>query len=448
MDTSGRVTRSRLMDRRRFLTVLAGAALATPGLLAYTTRPAVAARGRRWAAVQRMIDGYVADGKAAGACVALSFGDTAPAYLSVGRIALGSPVRFDENSICRIYSMTKPVTGVAAMILVEEGRLAPDQPVADVLPEFRSLRVAIDLEKGMESRPAEKTMTMRHLLTHTSGLSYWIPRLGDKLPAAYRERGITPGNYGSGLDKPGYGPQAKSLTEMVTRLADLPLICEPGTAWNYSIGPDVMVLVIERVTGMGFDVFLRERVFEPLGMSSTGFQVAPKDAGRLTTNYNVTADGLKVRDSGAESVWLRPPTLLAGGGGLVSTACDFARFGAMLLGDGALGRVRVLKAETARLAHSNLLPNGVVYPDGGGFGAGARVVLPGCDRRFGTPGTFGWGGAASTVWWIDPARRGNMVFMTQFMPTDTAGADQELGLQRRAAVRDEILAAVEADLNP
>ena len=435
------------MDRRRFLTALAGAALATPSLLAWATRLAEAARGHRWATVQRLIDGYLTDGQVAGACVALSYGDTPPAYLSVGRIALGSPVRFDENSICRIYSMTKPVTGVAAMILVEEGRLALDQPVADVLPEFRSPRVAIDLEKDLESRPAEKTMTMRHLLTHTSGLSYWTPRSGaGALPTAYRERGITPGNYGSGLDRPGYGPQAKSLTEMVRRVADLPLICEPGTAWNYSMGPDVMGLVIERVTGKGFDVFLRERVFEPLRMSSTGFQVAPKDAKRLTTNYNLTADGLNPRDSGAESVWLRPPTLLSGGGGLVSTARDFSRFGAMLLGDGALGRVRVMKAETTRLARSNLLPNGVVYPGAGGFGAGARVVLPGGDGRFGTPGTFGWGGAASTDWWIDPARRGNVVFMTQFMPTDTPGADQSLGQQRRAAARDEFSAAIEADL--
>ena len=221
---------------------------------------------------------------------------------------------------------------------------------------------------------------------------------------------------------------------MVTRVVDLPLACEPGTAWNYSIGADVMGLVIERVTGKGFDVFLRERLFEPLDMSSTGFQVASRNAARLTTNYNVTPDGLKPGDTGATSVWLRPPRLLAGGGGLVSTARDFARFGTMLLGDGALSRVRIMKAETARLARSNLLPAGVVYSGGGGFGAGARVVLPGGDGRFGPAGTFGWGGAAGTVWWIDPARQGNMVFMTQFMPPDAY------------PVRDQISAAIEADL--
>jgi Beta-lactamase class C and other penicillin binding proteins len=422
------------MDRRRFLTLLAGAALATPSLIGCVARAATRP-AQRWTAVQRMIDGYVADRKVAGAAVALSYGGTALAYPAAGRIALGSPVRFDENSLCRIYSMTKPVTGVAAMTLIEDGKIALDQPVADVLPEFRSLHVAIDLQKSMESRPAVKTMTMRHLLTHTSGLSYWTPLSGvGALPTAYRERGITPGNYGAGLNRPGYGPQAKNLVEMVERVAELPLAYEPGTAFNYSIGLDVMGLVIERVTGKGFDVFLRERLFESLDMSSTGFQVAPKNAACLTTNYHVTPDGLKPTDTGAASVWLRPSTPLAGGAGLVSTARDFARFGAMLLGDGALGRIRVMKPETARLARSNLLPAGVVYSGGGGFGAGARVVVPGGDRRFGPLGSFGWGGAAGTVWWIDPARRGNMVFMAQFMPPDSY------------PVRDEIAAAIEADL--
>jgi CubicO group peptidase (beta-lactamase class C family) len=420
-------------NRRHFLNALAGAALAAPGLVRHAAWAATLP-DRRWTAVRRLLDGYVADKKIAGAAAALSYGGSPPAYLSAGRIALDSPVRFDENSLCRIYSMTKPVTGVAAMMLVEDGRLALDQPVADVLPEFRSLRVAIDIQKSMESRPAVKTMTMRHLLTHTSGLSYWTPESGDgALPKAYRERGITPGNYGPRLNRPGYGPQAKNLVEMVKRVAELPLLCEPGTAWNYSIGLDVMGLVIERVTGKGFDVFLRERLFDPLGMSSTGFQVAPKNAARLTTNYNVTPEGLRPIDAAATSVWLRPPTLLAGGAGLVSTARDFARFGATLLGDGALGRVRVMKPETARLARSNLLPVGVVY-SGGGFGAGGLVVLSGGYTRFAPPGSFGFGGAAGTLWFIDPARRGNRVFMTQLMPPHPY------------PIRDDMAAAVEADL--
>lgn len=144
-----------------------------------------------------MIDSYVAGGKLAGAVAALSYGGEPYAYPSAGRIALDSPVPFDQHSLCRIYSMSKPVTGVAAMLLIEDGSLSLDQPVADVLPEFRSLRVAIDIEKGLASRPATRTMTMRHLLTHTSGLAYWTPMMGvGSLPAEYRAHGITPGNYG------------------------------------------------------------------------------------------------------------------------------------------------------------------------------------------------------------------------------------------------------------
>ncbi len=416
------------MNRRHFLNVLAGAALAAPGLVRHAAWAATLP-ARRWTAVQRLLDGYVADKKIAGAAAALSYGGSPLAYLSAGRIALDSPVRFDENSLCRIYSMTNPVTGIAAMVLVEGGRIKLDQPVANVLPEFRSRRVAIDIQKNMESRSAVKTMTMRHLLTHTSGLSYWTPLTGEGvLPVAYRERGITPGNYGAGLNRPGYGLQAKGLVDMVERVAELPLAFEPGTAWQYSIGLDVMGLVIERVTGKGLDVFLGERLFGPLRMDSTGFQVAPKNVARLTTNYTVTPGGLQPLDRAASSVWLKPPTLLAGAAGLVSSARDFARFGAMLLGDGALGRVRVIKPETARLAFSNLLPTGVVSPRGG-YGAGAPVVLPGVPNIAGPPGTVIHGGAAGTLWWIDPARRGNIVFMTQFMPptsypilADTAAA--------------------------
>ena len=422
------------INRRHFLNALAGA---LPSALWLDNRAAWAATwsAPRWTAVQRLLDGYVADKKIAGAGAALSYGGRPPVYLSAGHIALDSSVRFDENSLCRIYSMTKPVTGIAAMMLVEEGKIALDQAVSEVLPEFHSPRVATDIEKGLSARPAVKQMTMRHLLTHTSGLSYWTPSAGaGVLPTSYRERGITPGNYGARLNRPGYGPQARNLTEMVERAAELPLLCEPGTAYNYSIGLDVMGLVIERVTRKGFDVFLRERVFEPLDMNSTGFQVTPKNAARLTTNYNVTPEGLKPTDPAATSAWLRPPTLLAGGAGLISTARDFARFGAMLLGDGALGRVRVLEPETARLARSNLLPAGVVYAGGDGFGAGASLVINGSNRRFGPVGSFGWGGAAGTLWRIDPARRGNMVFMSQHMPPETY------------PIREDMADAIEADL--
>ena len=405
-----------MTNRRHFLATLTGAALGSSRLIA--SRPLIATSAapgvRRWTAVHKLLDGYVAGKKMAGAIVAVSYGDAAPAYLAAGTIALDSPTRIDEHSVCRIYSMTKPVTGIAAMLLVEDGTITLDQPVADVVPEFRSLKVAIDIEKSLDSRPATKTMTMRHLLTHTSGLASWTPLSSGPalLHVAYRERGITPGNAGERLNRSGYGPQAKSLVDMVERLATLPLAYEPGTVYNYSIGTDVMAL-IECASGKKYEAFLHDRVFAPLDMVSTGFQVRPQDAARLTTNYEVTPNGLRPTDPAATSAFLQPPQLVAGGGGLVSTARDYARFGAALLNDGALEGTRIMKVETARTARSNLLPPGVLNAIGG-QGAGVPVVIPG-QQAIAPPGSAIGSGAAGTMWWIDPSRRGNVVFLTQII---------------------------------
>lgn len=423
-----------ILDRRQFLAALAGATLATTPLTGCAIAPTAARPARRWVATQKLIDGYVADRMFAGVAMALSYGGDDFAYPAAGTLAFDSATRVDENSLFRIYSMTKSVTRIAALMLVEDGDISLDQPVDGVLPEFRSLQVAIDIEKGMESRPATRRMTMRHLLTNTSGLANWTPGSGGgALHALYRERGITPGNYGGGLRRLTYGPQAKNLAEMVERVAELPLAYEPGTVVHYSIGFDVMGLVIERVTGKGYGVFLRERLFGPLKMDSTGFQVAPGDVARLTTNYDATQDGMKAIDPGPTSVWLKPPTLIAGGAGLVSTARDFARFGSMLLGEGDLDGARVMKPETARLALSDLKPAGAVDPTEG-VGTGTRNLLL---HPFGPPGSYGGGGAAGTIWWIDPALRGNVVFMAQSMGRYTPAT---------YPVPKRLLAAVEADL--
>jgi CubicO group peptidase (beta-lactamase class C family) len=344
----------------------------------------------------------------------------------------------DEDSLWRIKSMTKQATGAAAMMLIEDGVLALDQPVAEILPALRSMRVAVDPERSLASRPAERSITIRHLLTHTSGFSYWIPSLGEGLlPRAYRERGITPGNYyPAKLNQPGYGRQARGLAEMVERLAELPLAFEPGTAWRYSVGADVLGAVIERITG-GFEAFLQERLFTPLAMSSTGFQVTARNAARLTSNYEAGPAGPVLLDPGPASVFLRPTTLPAGGAGLVSSARDFMRFGLMLLHGGALRGARVMRPETARLVTSNLLPEGVVsgatISGARGFGAGGAVVLPGDSSPFGTPGSYGGGGAANTLWGLDPQRRLVWLFMSQHMPAE-----------RRSLA--EVAAAIESDL--
>ena len=344
----------------------------------------------------------------------------------------------DENSLWRIKSMTKQVTGVATMMLIEDGVLALDQPVAEILPALRSMRVAVDPGKSLDSRPAERPITVRHLLTHTSGFGYWIPSSGEGLlPRAYRERGITPGNYyPAKLNQPGYGPQARGLTEMIDRLAELPLAFEPGTAWLYSVGADVLGAVIERIAG-GFEPFLRERLFTPLAMSSTGFQVPARDSERLTSNYEKGPAGPVLLDSGPSSIFLRPPTLPAGGAGLVSSARDFMRFGLMLLHGGVLDGTRVMRPETARLVTSNLLPEGVTsgsaISGARGFGAGGAVVLPGDSSPFGAPGNYGGGGAANTLWGLDFPRRGVWLFMSQHMP-----AERRSVTEVPAAIQDDL----------
>jgi CubicO group peptidase (beta-lactamase class C family) len=399
------------MDRRHFIAMLAG----TLPLGAWRLAFGQALTARSWPTLLKLLTDYAGAQKLAGGAVAVADGDAPLIYLKAGRIALDADAAFDEHSVCRIYSMTKPVTGLATILLVEAGKLRLDQPVADIIPELRKLQVALEPGKGLEARPAKQTMTIRHLLTHSSGLVYWTPLHDiDALSAAYRVRGITPGNYGAGLTRPGYGPQAVGLDDMVKRLAELPLAAEPGTVWRYSVGLDVMGLVIQRVSGKPLDVFARERLFEPLNLASTGFQVPSTAASRLTTNYTVTPKGLVPLDPRDTSVFLKPSTLLAGGGGLVSTARDFARIGAMLIGDGKLEGARVMSAESARLARSNLLPPAVRY-EGGGYGAGMRVAAGG-KMPHDAAGAVSWNGAAGTMWLVDPTRRFNFVFMSQFMP--------------------------------
>lgn len=409
------MTATTMTDRRRF--VGAAAALAATAWSAPAPCWTAGARQRRWPTVQALLDGYVADKKYAGVTAALSYAGSPLEFPSAGALAYDSPVGVDQDSLFRIYSVTKPVTGIAAMMLVEDGKISLDQPVADVLPELRDIRVAVDPANSLASRAASSAMTMRQLLTHTSGLSNWQPLLGDPpITRAYRERGITPGSFVRQPGETWYRDQVKGLTAMITGVAEVPLIADPGTAWNYSMGLDVMGAVIERASGLPLDTFMRKRLFVPLGMRSTGFQVAAKDARRLMTLYGNAPTGPQAIDRGSDSVWLGAPTLLAGGGGLVTSARDFIRFAQMLLGGGTLEGVRVLKPETVRLAMSNLLPPGVAYPQTGGFGAGASVVMPGVQSDNGPPGTYSAVGASSTMFQVDPLRRGVALFFAQYIP--------------------------------
>jgi CubicO group peptidase (beta-lactamase class C family) len=432
------------LSRRSCIAAIAGAALMPAGFAARAATP----KSSAWPALQKTLDELVAERRGAGIGVGLCFGDAPPEYPSAGTLAFDSRAPFNQDSIARMYSITKNVTRIAALLLVEDGKLALDQPVTDVLPEFRNLRVVVDLAKGLESRPATKVMTMRHLITNTSGLGSWTPGSdsGEPLHKLYRERGVTPGNYGAGRNRPGYGEQPKTLEELVGRVAELPLAFEPGTVLHYSIGFDVMALVIQRVSGMGYDRFVHERLFKPLGMKSTGFQVAARNADRLTTLYDATGRNapisatpdpslpadFRIVDDRATSDWLKPPEPLAGGAGLVSTTRDFLRYARMLLNEGTLESVRIMKPETARLATGNIHPAGVEDPSES-VGAGSRALLM---TPLYPPGTIGSAGASGTIFWIDPKRRGAVVFIAQVM----------YGSPARSPYAKPLAAAIEQDL--
>jgi CubicO group peptidase (beta-lactamase class C family) len=407
-----------MLDRRRFLVGLAALA-ATPAF----------ARTATWAKVQALLDRYVAEKKVSGLSVALTGGGVPLGYVNAGTLALDSAAAASEDTLWRIYSMTKPVTGAAAALLVEEGKLRLDQPVSDFFPAFAKVQVAVAPATSLDARPARTPITVRHLLTHTAGLTYMI--MGDgPVQKAYRQKGLF-GAYGT-PPQPGDGAMPATLAEFAERLATVPLIAEPGTVYHYSVALDLLGAVIEQASGQPFDTFLRTRFFEPLDMRSTAFHAV--DPKRLSTNYFVTPKGLLAVDSAAKGVFLAPPAVAYGGSGLVSSSRDYARFGMMLLGDGALGGVRVLKPETARLMRSNLLPAGVTaMGDGSGYGAGGRVVLPTTANANDSVGSYGWGGAAGTSFWIDPARRTMVTLMTQFMPQDVYPIRKEL---REAMIAD------------
>ena len=408
-----------MLQRRQFLA----------GLAALAVAPAFARETAAWPKVQALLDRYVAEKKVSGLSLALTTAGRPLAYVNAGTLALDSSVAASEDTLWRIYSMTKPITGAAAMLLIEEGKLKLDQPVSDFFPAFAKVGVAVDPATSLEARPAKTPITIRHLLTHTAGLTYTIMGTG-AVQKAYREKGLF-GAYG-GPPQPGDGAMPATLAEFAEKLATVPLIAEPGTTYHYSVALDLLGAVIEKASGMAFDAFLRTRFFEPLGMASTAFHAL--DPARLSTNYFITPKGLLPVDSAAKGVFLAAPSVPYGGSGLVSSSRDYARFGMMLLGDGALGTVRVLKPETAQLMRSNLLPAGVTaMGDGSGYGAGGRVVVATTKGANDSVGSYGWGGAAGTSFWIDPARRTMATVMTQFMPQDAYPLRREV---REAMIAD------------
>ncbi|MDP3908169.1 serine hydrolase [Novosphingobium sp.] len=405
------LTRRRLLSSGLWLG--AGAGLAGLPLGAALARyPALP-----WTNVTALIDSYVSQRKLAGAVAAMGRWHQPARIIARGSHALDKSARIGADSLFRIYSMTKPITGMAAMILIDEGRLGLDQPIADLLPKFAKQQVQVTPDGSVtELVPATRAITVRHLLTHTAGLGYSIIQQGP-IKTAYERAGVVPGQVSRtqvrGLPDV---PTAPSLAEFADRLAQLPLVYEPGTQWSYSVSLDLLGRVIELASGQSFESFLHQRLFGPCGMTSTFFQVPVRAAARLTDNYGVGKAGLVPLDPARNSVYLDRPAFPFGGAGLVSSPRDYDRFLLMLLGKGVLGGKRVMTERAVALGTSNLLPEGVVTAGtmvaGAGFGAGGRVGLGN------GAGQYGWGGAAGTVAMVDSVRGVRAAFYTQYMPSD------------------------------
>ena len=309
--------------------------------------------------------------------------------------------------------MTKPITTVAALMLYEEGRLHLDDPLAVFLPEFAEPLVLRDGARHLDQvERARETLTLHHLLTHTSGLVYGSQ--GGLLGEAYKAQPVK------------FGPAGGGLAANVKRLSGLALLFEPGRRWNYGVSTDVLGRVVELVSGQTLDVFFRERVLEPLAMTDTGFEVAAENLDRLAKLYGPTSEsgGMAARDGAADSEFRagRVDTF-SGGGGLLSTAGDYLRFAEMLRRGGELDGTRLLGPRTVALMTANHLPGTIAELgptpwteasfEGLGFGLGVSVIgNPARARLSGSPGDYGWGGVASTVFWVDPVEDMTVLFLT------------------------------------
>ncbi len=325
-------------------------------------------------------------------------------------------VPIGDDSLFRIYSMTKPITSVAAMMLYERGLFQLGDPVSDVIESFGNLRVyAGGSDARMSAVTATEPVRMLHLLTHTAGLTYGFIRQ-HPVDAVYRARGLD-------------GPQSGGLQALCDGIADVPLLFQPGSEWAYSMATDVLGRVVEVLSGRPLAEFFADEIFGPLGMAETRFGTGPEPNSRLVTLYSLGGGGLIAVDDLAALV--DRPSYPSGGGGLISSAHDYHRFTQMLLRRGELDGHRVLGSRTVDYMTRNHVPGGVdlatfgraLYSEspmrGVGFGLGFSVDLdPAAARRPGSPGTFGWGGMAGTRFWVDPAEELTALFFTQvFTPT-------------------------------
>jgi CubicO group peptidase (beta-lactamase class C family) len=343
---------------------------------------------------------YVDSGKLAGISVMVVRNNETAFRKNFGLADIQNNKPVEDNTIFRIFSMTKPITAVALMTLYDEGKFKLDDKVSDFIPEFAETKVYNAETKTMETQ--NTPMTIRHLLTHTSGLTYgWDQK--SYVDSLYRVTGA------SGWDG--------ILGDKIKILAGIPLKHQPGTKYEYSVSIDVAGFLVEVLSGMPLDKYMKTRIFDPLKMEDTGFYVPEDKYTRFSVLYNLGENGkLKGPDDPANDNFKKPTTLFSGGGGLVSTIDDYSRFAQMLLNGGELDGSRILKDSTVQMIMSNQLPAGVNYNNGNGYGLGGSVDM--------TTGEYGWSGAASTHFTLD--RKNNMIIiaMTQYMPFDIGYAQE------------------------
>jgi len=348
--------------------------------------------------IEAVMRPYVEQGLVAGLMTAVARRGRLVHFESYGYRDLEAEKPMEHETIFRIYSMTKPVTSVAVLMLYEEGRFLLTDPVARYIPAFEGLQVYdAAAPDGSKRARLSRPVTIRDLLTHTSGLTYGFGQT--PVDTLYREAELL-----YKRDDRGVSIRHGTMDDMVMKLSRIPLLHQPGTRWQYSVSFDVLGHLVEVVSGQTLDVFFQERIFDPLGMPDTGFEVPPEKMDRFAVNYTIGGNGrLEILDAGSTSIFAAPVEFFSGGGGLVSTMTDYLRFAQMLLNGGVLGGTRLLSPKTVELMTSNhLKPGDETTRPGYGYGLGVAVLTNVArTQSLGSKGNYGWAGFANTYFFID-----------------------------------------------